>query len=92
MVRRKSNVALKLGCIVVKCCHMSLYRRMGVGMARQKGQDNSNATLQLSFVIRHVLPHVTGTEKDAGTIVTYRSFSNSTVLSQTIEMQALITN
>jgi len=48
---------------------------------------NSNATLQLSFAIRNVLPHVTGTEKDAGTIVTYKSLSNSTVPLQTVEMQ-----
>jgi hypothetical protein len=51
----------------------------------RKIRINSKAALQLSFVIRCVLPHVTG--KDAETIVTYTGLSNSTVASQTVEIQ-----
>jgi hypothetical protein len=62
------------------------------GESERSGRINSNVTLQLSFVIRHVLPHVTGTEKEAGNIVTCMSLSNSTVPSRTIELQSLIMN
>jgi hypothetical protein len=58
----------------------------------RKIRINSKAALQLSFVTRCVLLHVTGMEKDAGTIVSYTSLSNSTVGSQTVEIHSFITN
>jgi hypothetical protein len=65
---------------------------MGLEWGGRKDRIKSNATLQMSYVTRHALPHVTGTEKDAVTIVTYMSLSNSTVPSQTVVMQTLVTN
>jgi hypothetical protein len=58
MVRRNGNAALKVN-FIVKCCHMSLYRRMGVGVGRQKGQDEQqcNSAAELCYSSRVATCH-----------------------------------